>query len=174
MLGNYESYLRTKCKVVSIAGTFVYPIFRVGYTSLIEDADMVFTNYEIDNCDKIVILLRDPEDRFISGVNEYCRQNKKSIDHIFPKIKMGKLVDRHFMPQYLWLCHLYKYFTGPIVLKPFSYISEITQTHARANETHKQIEPVDRFTKVDFHLLRELNKTVLLRDVIRKYRHVLS
>ena len=82
MLTNYDSYLRTKCQVVSIGGTFVYPIFRVGYTSLMEDADMVFTNNEITLCDTIEVLLRDPKERFISGVNEYCRQNGKGLTHI--------------------------------------------------------------------------------------------
>jgi hypothetical protein len=174
MLTNYDSYLRTKCQVVSIGGTFVYPIFRVGYTSLMEDADMVFTNNEITLCDTIEILLRDPKERFISGVNEYCRQNGKGLNHIYRKIQVGKLVDRHFMPQYLWLLHLYKYHKGPIVLRPFSYIKEITQIHARANERHRRIEPIERFTKVDNLLLRHLNKTVSLRDIITRYRDVLS
>ena len=107
MLQHYQHYLRAKCQVVSIGGTYVYPIFRVGYTSLMEDADMVFTDREIDNCPTITVLLRDPKARFISGVNEYCRQNSKDLDHIYKKIQLGKLVDRHFMPQYLWLLHTY-------------------------------------------------------------------
>ena len=174
MLANYDSYLRTKCQVVSIGGTFVYPIFRVGYTSIMEDADMVFTNNEIMLCDNIEVLLRDPRERFISGVNEYCRQNGKGLNHIYRKIQTGKLVDRHFMPQYLWLLHLYKWHKGHVVLRPFSHIKEITQVHARANERHTPIEPIDRFVKVDTFLLRHLNKPVPLRDIIVRYRDVLS
>jgi len=174
MLANYDSYLRTKCQVVSIGGTFVYPIFRVGYTSIMEDADMVFTNNEIMLCDNIEVLLRDPRERFISGVNEYCRQNGKGLNHIYKKIQTGKLVDRHFMPQYLWLLHLYKWHKGTVVLRPFSHIKEITHIHARANERHRHIEPIERFTKVDNLLLSHLNKPVPLRDIITRYRDVLS
>ena len=174
MLQHYQNYLRAKCKVVSIGGTYVYPIFRVGYTSLMEDADMVFTNREIDNCPTITVLLRDPKARFISGVNEYCRQNSKGLNHIYKKIQLGKLVDRHFMPQYLWLLHLYKYYKGSVVLRPFSHIKEITQVHAHANTRKRQIEPIDRFIKIDNFLLRHLNEKVLLKNIITRYKDVLS
>ena len=174
MLKHYQNYLRAKCEVVSIGGVYVYPIYRVGHTSLMQDADMVFTNREIDNCPTITVLLRDPHERFISGVNEYCNQKGKGINHIYRKIESGKLVDRHFMPQYLWLLHLYQYYKGPITLRPFSYISEITQVHANANHPKRQIKPIDRFTKVDTYLLRHLNKTVKLRDIITRYKDVLS
>ena len=160
--------------MVSIGGTYVYPIFRVGYSSLMEDADMVFTDREIDNCPTITVLLRDPNERFISGVNEYCKNQGKGLNHIYKKIEIGKLVDRHFMPQYLWLLHLYKFYKGPIVLRPFSHIKEITQVHANKSKSKRQVKPIDRFIKVDTFLLRHLNKTVQLKDIIMRYKDVLS
>jgi len=174
MLRHYQDYLRAKCEVVSIGGIYVYPIFRVGYTSLMADADMVFTDIEIDNCPAITVLLRNPNDRFISGINEYCRQKNKGIKDVYAKVQKGKLVDRHFMPQYFWLLHLYTYYKGAVILKPFEYISEITQRHHRANESHQHVEPIDRYTKVDRYLLNNVNSRVSLQHLIRKYKDVLS
>ena len=139
-----------------------------------EDADMVFTDREIDSCPTITVLLRDPNERFISGVNEYCKNQGKGLNHIYKKIEIGKLVDRHFMPQYLWLLHLYKFYKGPIVLRPFSHIKEITQVHANKSKLKRQVKPIDRFIKVDTFLLRHLNKTVQLKDIIMRYKDVLS
>ena len=174
MLRHYQDYLRAKCEVVSIGGIYVYPIFRVGYTSLMADADMVFTNKEITKCNHITVMLRNPAHRFVSGVNEYGLQNGKIVDDVYDEIKKGTLVDRHFMPQYLWLLHLYKYYKGPVELKPFENINEITQTHLRKNEPHQQVEPVDRFIEVDLDLMQDMNKTLLLGDIIRKHKNVLS
>ena len=175
MLRHYERYLQTKCQVISIAGTYVYPIFKVGYTCLMEDADMVFSDVEISACpETIIVLLRDPYARFQSGVDEYCKQNKKEFKDVYAKIKSRKLIDRHFMPQYLWLLHLYKWHKGKVCLKSFEYIKEITHFHRRANEEHPTIEPINNFIKVDRLLMNNINRTVPLEEIIRKYANVLS
>jgi len=174
MLTHWNNLLNTDCTVVDIGHHTVYPMFRVGYTSLLADADRTYINEQISNCEHIDILIRDPRDRFVSGINEYCRQNKLDIEGIMKLVEKGMLVDRHFAPQYLWLLHLYKFYKGSVTLKPFDYISKITQLHLRAGETHRHVEPIDQFVNVDLNLMNDLHKTVSLEDIIRKHKNVLS
>ena len=174
MLTHWNKLLNTDCTVVDIGPHTVYPIFRVGHTSLMASADNTYTNKQIAKCKHIDILIRDPRDRFVSGVNEYCRQNKLDVEKNWELVEQGKLVDRHFAPQYLWLLHLYKFYKGTVTLKPFEYIGKITQQHRRANESHQRVKPIDLFVNVDLTLMNDLHKTVLLGDIIRKHKNVLS
>ena len=79
MLTHWNRLLNTDCTVIDIGSHTVYPIFRVGYTSLMSDADQTYTNRQISKCEHIDILIRNPIDRFVSGVNEYCRQNSLDV-----------------------------------------------------------------------------------------------
>tara|TARA_B110000858_G_C17734509_1_gene441824 strand:+ start:513 stop:935 length:423 start_codon:yes stop_codon:yes gene_type:complete len=138
------------------------------------DADQTYTNRQISKCEHIDIMIRNPIDRFVSGVNEYCRQNSLDVKETWGLIKQKKLVDRHFAPQYIWLIHLYRFYKGTVTLKPFGSISEITQQHLRANESHQHVDPIEQFVNVDLDLIKDLHKTLLLGDIIRKYKNVLS
>ena len=174
MLSGWNKLLNTDCIVIDVGPHTVYPIFRVGYTSLMSDADQTYTNRQISKCEHIDIMIRNPIDRFVSGVNEYCRQNSLDVKETWGLIKQKKLVDRHFAPQYIWLIHLYRFYKGTVTLKPFGSISEITQQHLRANESHQHVDPIEQFVNVDLDLIKDLHKTLLLGDIIRKYKNVLS
>lgn len=174
MLTHWNKLFNTDCIVIDTGSHTVYPIYRVGYTSLMSDADRTYTNKQISKCEHINIVIRNPNDRFVSGINEYCNQNRLDIKKTWELIKQEKLIDRHFAPQYIWLVHLYKFYKGRVTLKPFEYISEITQQHLRANESRQHVEPIERFINVDLALMKDLHKTVLLGDMIRKHKNVLS
>jgi hypothetical protein len=77
-------------------------------------------NKEISNLKKITVFLRSPEERFVSGVYTFFYlTNKRYIDeNTLKKIESFDIVDRHFIPQYLWLLHLHKYFNGIVEFKP--------------------------------------------------------
>ena len=160
--------------MVSIGGTYVYPIFRVGYTSLMEDADMVFTDREIDNCPTITVLLRDPKARFISGVNEYCRQNNLDVESTWNEINLGRIHDRHFTPQYVWLLHLYKFYKGFVTIRPFKHISNVTEVHIHKSESKIEVPVIESFVAVDRHLTNYYNETVNIGYLIKRYKHALS
>tara|TARA_B100001057_G_scaffold485880_1_gene566184 strand:- start:622 stop:1164 length:543 start_codon:yes stop_codon:yes gene_type:complete len=166
---HYDSYLETKCEVVSIAGTYVYPIYEVGYQSLMNDADMVFTNEQITACPTITVLLRDPVERFNSCVCAYAKQHKKDLGNVYEKIKKGKIVDRMFMPQYMWLQHLSKHYQGMVHLRTFDVIDEITSLYREDNSPQAQIQPIKEYINIDKKLLKEVNQTVKLEEIVRKY-----
>jgi len=178
MLTHWHKLLTGDCTVIRIGRFTVYPIHRVGHTSLMSVAEEKYVNEQITKLDHIDVLIRDPEQRFISGVNEYCRQRKLSIDETYKKILDNKLIDSHFMPQYIWLMKLYRFYKGQITIRPFQFIANITDVHLHAGSNNNKliVEPIDRFIQVDKEIIQ--NTTVQrqhsLKDIIKDYKHVLS
>lgn len=174
MFNQYNKLLNTDCVVLHVANKNVYPIFRVGSTSLESACDHRYVNEEIHACSKIEIMIREPEERFISGVNEYCFHNNKDVLQTYSLIEEGKLHDRHFTPQYMWLLHLYKYYKGFITLRPFSYITNYTNIHKAQSMSNITIPVCEPFVAVDRHLTKYYNQTVNIGYLIKRYRNVLS
>ena len=175
MLKHWDNLLNTDCIVVRVGTHTVYPIYRSGSTSLELSADKVYTNEQIKECDHIEVLIRDPHERFVSGINEYSRLNNVDVNQTWTLVKQGKLADRHFVPQYIWLLHLSKYYKGTVTLRPFEYIKNITDLHAKLDPKEKiLVNPIENFVKVDRELMKIINQTVELKYLIRKYKDALS
>ena len=111
------------CEVIKFSKKLnVYPIFKNARSSLIIHANRnnlpVLKNKEISKLNDITIYIRDPLKRFTSGVHTffYLRKlelNKKNLK----KIENFEFIDRHFVPQSIWLLHLYKFYRGDVILK---------------------------------------------------------
>lgn len=175
MLTHWNKILTTDCKVVKVKDKIVYPIFRVGSTSLLHSANEAYVNEEIANCENIMILLREPGERFVSGLNEFCLQNKLDVNNAWQKVKEGKLIDRHFAPQYIWLLHLSKFYNGKVTLMPFDHIKNITHKHMRKKvKSRIHVDPLKEFIEVDQLLLDLTGQTLQLRPLIKRFKNVLS
>tara|TARA_R110001592_G_C12699966_1_gene706626 strand:- start:22 stop:447 length:426 start_codon:yes stop_codon:yes gene_type:complete len=137
--------------------------------------DKKYVNEEITICDHIDIMIRDPEHRFVSGVNEYCRHNNRGVKETWKLIQQGKLVDRHFAPQYLWLLHLYKFYKGTVTILPFDHIKQITSVHKKnGGDINEPVPLLKSFINVDRAILEHYNETFELGELIKRYRNVLS
>ena len=175
MLTHWNKILSTDCMVVKVNDKFVYPIFRVGSTSIIDSASEFYTNHEIGKLEKILVLLRNPEERFVSGLNEYCLQNKLDVHSALQMADKGELIDRHFAPQYIWLLHLSKFYRGAVVLLPFEHITKLTHLHKRSFVPSRiQVKPLERFVDMDRELMNMVGQTVMLRQLVKGYKDVLS
>jgi len=174
MLTHWNKLLNTDCIVVEVGPHTVYPIFRVGQTSLMTVCDKKYVNTEIGKCKHIDVMIRDPEVRFVSGVNEYCRQNNLDVKETWEFINKGQVHDRHFTPQYFWLMHLYRFYKGDITIRPFNYISNITQVHLHKSNSSVDVPVCEPYVKADRHLIKYYNQTVALEDLITRYKNVLS
>ena len=174
MLKAWNKLLNTDCIVVGIGPHTVYPIFRVAQSTLMAVCDRKYINKEIEDCNHIEIMIREPEARFVSGVNEYCRQNKLDVESTWEKINQGHLHDRHFTPQYLWLLHLYKWYKGFVTIRPFTHIKNITDVHKHPSGSITQVPICESFVAVDRHLTKYYNQTVNIGYLIKRYRHALS
>lgn len=174
MLKYWNRLLNTDCVVMSIGDHVVYPIFRVGYTSLSSVCEKKYINHEIAVFKDIEVMIRNPEERFVSGVNEYCRQNNLSVQQTWPLIEKGELIDRHFAPQYMWLLHLYKFYKGTVTIRPFDHIANITTVHKRKGEQQEHLPLLESFVEVDRSLTQHFNETLDLGKLLERYKNVLS
>jgi hypothetical protein len=177
MLKHWSKLLTGDCTVIEVGEYTVYPIHRVGHTSLMLTADTTYTNEEISKLKHIDVLIRDPNERFISGVNEYCKHNKIEVLEAYKKILEDNLVDSHFVPQYVWLMRLYRFFKGEITIRPFQYIANITNVHERNDTPIKvQVIPPESFTRVDSEIIKNTTaqRRYWLEDIIKDYKNVLS
>ena len=174
MLTHWNKLLNTDCVVVDVGPHTVYPIFRVAQSTLMAVCDKKYTNLDILHCNHVNIMIREPEARFVSGVNEYCVQQNLDVKDTWKLIADGKVIDRHFAPQYFWLMNLYKYYKGFVTIRPFSWVKEITDVHLHPSRSRVDIPVLDSFVAVDRNLTKYYGDTVNLGYLIKRYRNVLS
>jgi hypothetical protein len=174
MLTQWNKLLNTDCTVVDIGPHTVYPIFRVGFTTLSSVCERKYVNKQIAECKHIDVMIRDPGDRFVSGINEYSRQNNLDVMETWKLVAWENLVDRHFAPQYMWLLHLYKFYKGTVTILPFDHIKQITSVHERKDDINKPVPLLKSFLNVDYAIVEHYNETFELGRLIERYRNVLS
>ena len=210
ILQHWNKLLTTECKAIRIPwpskvtaggtqltndGFVIYPIFKNGRTSLyhygLKKQAKTFINEQLKNLKHIHVFLREPEERFISGVNTYIEfENLGSQeDTTLKQIEEMKICDRHFIPQYFWLMHLSKYFKGSVRL---ATIEELRLTISTRDEpvkpngneiphvTKKRKEKIKKinfknYIDVDKKIIKKyINKTVVLENLIKEFHNVLS
>ena len=192
MFKKFTNILTTDCEVVKLNDEqYVYPIFKNGRSSIkkyVKKNNLsLLKNNEILNLKKITIFLRSPKDRFVSGVHTFFYlKNKQLIDEpTLKKIERFEIVNRHFIPQYLWLLHLHKYFNGIVELKPVSELfnlvpyrdgpwtnnpipwKEITQVEKDKILSIKY----EKYIEVDEKIIKKyINRSVKLKILIREFK----
>jgi len=191
MFKNLTDILTTDCTVVKFNNEqFIYPIFKNGRSSLIEYANknnlLLLENKEISNLKKITVFLRSPEERFVSGVYTFFYLAKQSIDeNTLKKIENFDIINRHFVPQYLWLLHLYKYFKGIIEFKPVlelynlipnrdgPWTNNLTPWKTITREEKNKILSIKhkKYIDVDEKIIKKyMNKSVELEKLIKEFK----
>lgn len=175
MLTHWNRLLNTDCKVYELGDNFVYPIMRNGSSSLRSVVGRKYTNKEIHKCKDIVVFLRDPADRFVSGLKEYCRQNKVNLTQTWQLVQQGKFVDRHFSPQWIWLLHLSKFYKGKVSLKSVKDLITYCGVHLHQSKNNNtDVTLLDNFIRADQELMKHIGQTVDLEVLVRKCKNVLS
>ncbi len=174
MLKHWNKLLNTDCAVIGIGERLVYPIYVSGSTSLRYASDRSYTNEQINALDHIDVIIRNPDERFVSGINVYSIQNNITVPEVHRLVKEDGLVDRHFCPQYVWLCHLYRFFKGTVTLRPLDAIGDYCGNHNHRNRSKIMVDTIAEFVDVDHRLMEQRGHTQKLRDLIERYRDVLS
>ena len=121
---------------------YIYPIFKNGKSTIEHVRDQKgyksFVNDQIKNIDTVDVFLRDPLERFISGVETYLWWNAKDrpwLDRstIISLLADGIIIDRHCMPQLFWIFNLARYLSSDakIHLHRIGMLVHYTATRAR-------------------------------------------
>jgi hypothetical protein len=108
------------CEVVEMPlhNQWVYLIQKNGNSSLrhqqTRDNLAVFTNDEILALDYVDVYIRNPRDRYVSGVNTYLQHLQRDYPELdlstaFWFAKRYKFLNTHYLPQFHWLANLSRY-----------------------------------------------------------------
>ena len=106
-----------RCEVIEFSDPqrFVYPIFKNGSSSLTEYARQqgykTLLNEQIKKIKIIDVILRNPQDRFISGLNTFLWMTKRDHPDLDTKTILHfaenyLFLNRHYAPQISWLINL--------------------------------------------------------------------
>lgn len=185
----------TDCEVIKFSKKLnIYPIFKNGRSSLTIHAAAknlpIFKNKEISGLGDITIYIRDPIERFVSGVHTYFYLKELKINNdTLKKINNFKIIDRHFMPQSFWLFHLYKFYRGDIILKDVKEVYDLVPLREGPwtgnpvpwvkldRQQEEQIKKIDykKFTDVDNQILyKYMNKKIRLSKIIKEIKNAVS
>lgn len=133
------------CEVIQTSSQqFVFPIFKNGSSSLtitaLEKKWKYLSTEEIKLINEpITVILRDPKERFISGVNTYIQHLNRDTpgldtDTILYFINRYLFLNRHYCPQFFWLINLLKYINPTARLRfcSMSDLASFTDINLRA------------------------------------------
>jgi len=167
----------TDCLVLEVVpgSQYVYPIFKNGSTSLQKSGFKTVSLEELKQLDTVEVYVRDPHERFVSGVRTYLSTLDPALDKntALYFIKKYFYLNRHFSPQLLWLLHLRKFTNAKFAIKPITELGKLTSL--RENQSPKTDSGIDflPLSKIRFYnemdevlTVNLLNQTVTFEEII--------
>jgi len=180
-----------RCEVIEIEASQrgIYSIYKNGSSSLNEYAQAqklkILFNEQIKKLSNINVIIRNPQERFISGFNTYVYNTKQEnpqldLDTIIYFAETYLFLNRHYAPQFSWIVNLTRYAgkNTKLHLHGMESLKEFTPLSIKPNETMVlSPEVVDRlnsnihnemYQRID-NLLLSLVGQALTFDEILKY-----
>jgi hypothetical protein len=145
---------------------YVYPIYKNASSSLFETAQDTLNTDKIKQIEHIEVFVREPFERYVSGVQTYLRLNPH-LDRatVLSMIDEYLFLNRHFTLQFHWIVNLIRF--NPDVQITFRTMQELdTATHLTWNALTRDQTLIDYFKenkKLWFYL--QLDK-ILTEDFI--------
>ena len=166
------------CEVLEIIPSqlVVYPIFKNGSSSLTKSAPRLgwktIRESDISQIQTpITVFLRDPKERFISGVNtflQHCHRDYKDLDTrtILFFVEKYLFLNRHYAPQFFWLINLARYSQAPLKFQHMNDIDQLTSYVTRAGvtpPTEEFLESIQNFPWSQLELYFFLDQLLIER-----------
>jgi hypothetical protein len=169
-----------RCDVLEIVPSqrYVYPIYKNGSSSLYESGFRLMEHDELRNIPVVDIYVRDPYDRFVTGVNTFLQHNN-NLDRatVLHFIRNYLFLNRHFCPQLHWLVNLQRFTNAKIRINPISALSDITalkvnQSQDTLLDEALSTENLHFYLSIDKVLTEDLlGKTVPFKLIVQTVRH---
>ena len=131
-----------RCAVIEVvqAQRYVYPIFKNASSSLhyqaIQSNWRIIFNEQIKKLSNIEVILRDPQQRLVSGFNTFIQhvlQENPELDQntVVWFAKNYLFLDLHYCPQFFWLINLARYLSPDTALtfRHMDCVADITSLH---------------------------------------------
>lgn len=163
------------CEVLKLEASqeFVFPIFKNGSSSLRRMGTYIRNEAITDIQEPIIVFLRDPEQRFVSGVNTYVQHlhrdnNNLDTETILYFVKNYLFLNNHYAPQFFWLLNLGRFINPETELKltSFADLSNYTDYHNKAGveSINPQVaQAVQHFDKQKLELYYFLDQVLIDR-----------
>jgi hypothetical protein len=150
-----------RCEVIQLAPQrFFYPIYKNGSSSVSEYAQQqnckILINQQLSKIQSIDIVLRNPADRFLSGIKTYVYLTKK--EH--PQLDASTILwfaenylflNRHYAPQLSWLINLNRYTNARLKFYGMDQLNEFTPLN---------IQPIEDTTFIDTSDVQRLTNNI--------------
>ena len=189
MFHNWTNIFTIDCSVIKMPnGEYVYPIYKNGRSSLRQFAKQdrleVIKNEQLSTLTDVTVFLREPAERFVSGVHTVIEfENIIDVPAFLKEVENFNFYNRHFIPQVYWLLHLLKYFKGKVKLLPVETLYNMIPNRDAPNinkltaERQQQILSIEHknYIQADQRLMYSyLGKTVELKTIIEEFKYALS
>ena len=108
----------------------------------------------------ITVFVRDPKDRFVSGVNTFVQHLNKTYpsldtDTILFFVDNYSFLNRHYTPQFFWLLNLSRYSPDALVtFRSLLDIDSLTDIHSHAEVEPPSEEFLSKITKFNWSKLQ--------------------
>jgi hypothetical protein len=155
---------------------YVYSIFKNGSTSLRRSNYRTVSKQELQNLTNIEVYVRNPHERFLSGVQTYINGISSEVDKntLLYLINNYLYLNRHFCPQLYWLLNLSRFTSATFTIKPFNELSLITTHHQNASVLDPEIVKFfNQNSKILFYnemdevlTVNLLGKTVTIKEIL--------
>ena len=169
-----------RCDVLEIVPSqrYVYPIYKNGSSSLYNSGFRLVEHDELPNIPVVDIYVRNPYDRFVTGVNTFLQHNE-TLDRatILHFVNNYLFLNRHFCPQFHWLVNLQRFTNAKIRINSIDALADITALKVNRSED-PLLDEVLSTAKLHFYLSIDkvltkdlLGKTVPFKLIVQTIRH---
>lgn len=142
-----------ECKIYQFNDRFIYPIFKNGSTTITSSCSLLDPVY-LNSVNLVEVFVREPYDRYISGVQTYLNNNLELDRPTSLKLISEFLfLNRHFSLQFHWLMNFARFSKAKFYIRPIKEISTITDK--KINEKTRDNTLDDYFkdnSKLHFYL----------------------
>ena len=166
-----------QCQILEVGpDRYVYPIFKNGSSSLLAANPRALNYFEMRELRTVEVFLREPFERYISGVQTYLRQNPH-LDRATALTMIDEylFLNSHFSLQFHWIVNLQKFTDAWMYFRPIEELhtatehtwnvlarDEVLVDYFGNNQKLKYYLQLDKILYEDF-----MGKTVPIKQIIR-------
>jgi hypothetical protein len=165
------------CEILQIsADRYVYPIFKNGSSSLRKTGYRKISASEFANVKTVEVFLRDPLDRYVSGVQTYLKKLDCKYDRetVLGMIDQYLFLNRHFCLQFHWLINLSRHTQAQIHVRSISELEDLTNLIWNTAPDDKYLaarfagnQKLDFYLQLDKILINDfMHETVRFQDIV--------
>ena len=155
-------------------GRNVYLIHKNGSTTLNSIKKRSLHTSEISQLEIIDIFVRDPYQRFLSGVMTYAKKIDVTVTELSKIINDVHFINNHFSPQLFWVINLQRFTKATIRINNLVTLTDITTTNKNKQLEYNELDihfkhnsNLKYYLELDYVLFENyMNQTVTFVDIL--------